>query len=70
MELRERVAARGAPAVGVVFNPVMNEMFTAVRGGGARLNGEVIRCSETEALGRSLIGTEIGGIETRRRWTR
>jgi inositol-phosphate phosphatase/L-galactose 1-phosphate phosphatase len=52
--------AGGAPAVGVVFNPVMNEMFTAVRGGGARLNGEVIRCSETEALGRSLIGTEIG----------
>ena len=50
----------GADAVGVVFNPVTNEMFTAVRGGGARLNGELIRCSETEALGRSLIGTEIG----------
>jgi len=54
------LTADGAPAVGVVFNPVTNEMFTAVRGGGARLNGEVIRCSETRALGRALIGTEIG----------
>ncbi|NOZ03409.1 MAG: 3'(2'),5'-bisphosphate nucleotidase CysQ [FCB group bacterium] len=33
------------PVIGVLFNPVTKELFTAIRDGGARLNGEVIHCS-------------------------
>lgn len=50
----------GVPAVGVVHNPILNETFEATLGGGARLNGEVITCSEARELGRALIGTEVG----------
>ena len=50
----------GAPTVGAVFNPITNEMFTAVRGQGAMLNDEKISVSDVRELGRALIGTEIG----------
>jgi inositol-phosphate phosphatase / L-galactose 1-phosphate phosphatase len=48
------------PVVGVVFNPVLNELFTATKGGGAFLNGERIHCSKETQLGNALLGTEIG----------
>jgi myo-inositol-1(or 4)-monophosphatase len=38
------------PVVGVLFNPLTNEMFTASAGGGARLNDEPIRTMPTCAL--------------------
>lgn len=44
---------RGEMAVGVVFNPYRDEMFTAVRGGGALLNGAPLRipdCAPEDAL--------------------
>eukprot|EP00955_Chlamydomonas_euryale_P105744 365661-Chlamydomonas_euryale.AAC.29 len=44
----------------VVFNPVLNETFTATRGGGAFLNGASIQCSKTSDLGKALCCTEIG----------
>ena len=50
----------GEPTVGVVFNPISDEMFTAVRGRGAFLNGKKISCSAVRTLGKALIGTEIG----------
>lgn len=31
------------PVVGVIFNPLLDEMYTAWRGGGAFLNGKPIR---------------------------
>ncbi|KAK9868681.1 hypothetical protein WJX84_007107 [Apatococcus fuscideae] len=46
--------------VGVVYNPVMNEMYTAVRGTGAFLNSKPISVSQTAQLGASLVATEIG----------
>ena len=46
--------------VGVVFNPVLGELFTATLGGGARLNGKPISCSQTTELGRALMATEVG----------
>ena len=64
VELRGRGAAGGA-AVGVVFNPVVDEMFTAVRGWGAFVDGGD-SVQQTEALGRSLIGTKLACIEQRR----
>lgn len=40
----------GELILGVIFDPNRNEMFTAVRGGGARLNGTPIRCTRIGEL--------------------
>lgn len=47
-------------AVGVVFNPILQEMFTARRGGGAFLNGRRIHASAQTELGSALLATEVG----------
>lgn len=46
--------------VGVVYNPILDELFTAVRGKGAYLNGEPIHVSDCKNLESALIITEIG----------
>jgi inositol-phosphate phosphatase/L-galactose 1-phosphate phosphatase len=46
--------------VGVVYNPILKEMFYAKRGSGAYLNGHKIHCSETKELGHALIASELG----------
>ena len=38
----------GIPIVGVLYNPVTGETFSAAQGEGAQLNGEPIRCSTKE----------------------
>ncbi len=43
--------------VGVVIDPVREEVFTAARGGGARLNGRPVRVSEARELDSSLLAT-------------
>ena len=45
------------PVLGVVYNPFYNELFSAVRGKGARLNDKPIHVSEIKSLDKSLIGT-------------
>jgi inositol-phosphate phosphatase/L-galactose 1-phosphate phosphatase len=63
----------GEPVVGVVYNPIIGEFFSAKKGGGAFLNGRRLRLGgggggggEEEGkdtstlLSRALIGTEIG----------
>src|SRR5262249_30069285 len=47
----------GESAVGVVHDPLRDEMFTAERGAGARLNGEPIHVSGEERPERALIAT-------------
>ena len=47
----------GQPLVGVVFNPVSDELFSAQRGAGAYLNGEQIEVSKIEKLSTSLVAT-------------
>lgn len=42
---------------GVVYNPFLDEMFTAVRGRGAFLNGAPIRVSAIDDIGISLVAT-------------
>jgi myo-inositol-1(or 4)-monophosphatase len=42
---------------GAVYNPNLDELFIARRGGGARLNGKAIRVSKTADLGASLLAT-------------
>lgn len=48
------------PTVGVVYNPIINEMFTAIRGQGAFLNGAPIKASSQDELVKSLLATEVG----------
>jgi myo-inositol-1(or 4)-monophosphatase len=43
--------------LGVIYNPVSNELFTAARGEGAFLNGKKIHCSKIDALKNSLLCT-------------
>jgi len=43
--------------IGVIFDPIRNEMFTAIRGGGAQLNNRRIRVSQTKKMDASLLGT-------------
>jgi myo-inositol-1(or 4)-monophosphatase len=43
--------------VGVVFSPVLNELFWAAKGQGAYLNGKKISVSKTSKLINSVIGT-------------
>ena len=47
----------GAQVAGVVLNVANGELFTAVRGSGARRNGQPIRVSEIVDPGRALLGT-------------
>ncbi len=42
-------------ALGVIYNPLIDEMFTAVRGKGSYLNEVRIRVSKTMSLDRSLL---------------
>jgi myo-inositol-1(or 4)-monophosphatase len=47
-------------AVGVVFDPVKDELWQAVRGGGSTLNGRSIRCTDVTDLAQALVGTGFG----------
>jgi myo-inositol-1(or 4)-monophosphatase len=47
----------GEMVLGVVYDPMANETYTAERGGGATLNGEPIGVSDTDEPMRALLGT-------------
>ncbi len=47
----------GEPLVGVVYNPVNRELFTAARGEGAYLDQKRIRVSPVERLAKALLAT-------------
>jgi myo-inositol-1(or 4)-monophosphatase len=52
--------ARGTELlIGLVLDPLRNELFAARRGGGATLNGEPIRVSAAAALGEALLATGL-----------
>lgn len=48
---------KGYPVVGVVYNPIYNELYRASRGNGAYLNDQQIKVSSIDSLNRSLLGT-------------
>jgi myo-inositol-1(or 4)-monophosphatase len=54
-------------AVGVIFNPVDGECFSAVRGQGAALNGEAIRVTSCTTLDRAMVATGFSYEAERRR---
>jgi myo-inositol-1(or 4)-monophosphatase len=53
-------------SVGVVYDPVRNELFAGERGAGASLNGEALRLGAPPALARALIATGLGYDAERR----
>jgi myo-inositol-1(or 4)-monophosphatase len=52
--------------LGIVLDPVRDELFAAERGAGATLNGEAIAVRESPALARSLVATGFGYDAERR----
>jgi myo-inositol-1(or 4)-monophosphatase len=61
------LAHHGVPVLGVVHDPLREETFTAVRGGGAQLNDSPISVDKTIAtLDRSLLVTGYPGNMARR----
>ena len=61
------VAQRGRLEVGVVHDPTSQELFTAMRGRGAQLDGRRIRVSGRQNMNESLIGTGFP-YHSNRRW--
>lgn len=58
----------GQPVAGVIYDPMRNELFRAVKGGGASLNGEPIRVSRTKHVNSSILVTGFSHtLEKRRR---
>jgi len=53
-------------SVGVVFNPVADELFAAVRGSGATLNGAPLSLGAPPSLGTALVATGFGYDAERR----
>jgi len=51
------LARRNELLLGVIYNPVYNELFAAARGEGATFNGKKIHCSKIDALKNSLLCT-------------
>lgn len=49
----------GETVVGVVYDPILDQLFTATRAGGAFLNGAPIACSHAAVLGASVIATGL-----------
>lgn len=48
---------QGYPIVGVVYNPIYNELYRAARGHGSYLNDQLLKVSRVDTLNRSLLGT-------------
>jgi myo-inositol-1(or 4)-monophosphatase len=48
---------KGELVVGVVYDPIRDELFAAERGGGATLNGRALRVSDVADLNRALLCT-------------
>jgi len=51
------LAMRGKPVVGVVYEPIRDELFTAVAGEGAMINGKPISVSSVSQMDDALLAT-------------
>lgn len=47
------------PIVAVVYDPCRDELFTAIRGSGAFMNGHRLQCSATTEYSQALLGTGL-----------
>lgn len=46
--------------IGIVYNPILKQKFTARKGKGAFQNGEPIRVSGQQSISKALVTTEFG----------
>lgn len=60
-------ASEQGTEIGAVYVPTTNELFTAVAGEGAYLNGQRLHCSDTDQLALALVATGFGYQVERRR---
>jgi len=51
------IERRGVAMVGVVYDPLLDELFAAVRGQGAKLNDRPLRVSAEDRLERAMLAT-------------
>lgn len=56
----------GQPVIGVIYDPLRDDLFTAEAGRGARLNGAPIHVSTTSKIGEAVIGLDWGRGEVTR----
>lgn len=49
----------GETIAGVVYDPILDQLFSATRGGGAFLNGERIACSHAETVSASVLASGL-----------
>lgn len=54
------IAVKKEMVIGIVYNPVLEQLFTARKGQGAFLNGTPIRTSKIQDLSRALVCLELG----------
>ena len=57
------LAYDGRPVVGVTYDPVRQELFSAQQGQGAFLNGEPLAVSESQVLSQSLLSCDLGYVD-------
>jgi hypothetical protein len=57
----------GQPVAGVIYDPMRNELYRAIKGGGASLNGEPIRVSRTEHVHSAILVTGFAHTLEQRR---
>ena len=46
--------------IGIVYNPIQEELFTSIRGRGSYMNGKKIHVSHTTEINKAIIGTNPG----------
>ena len=56
----------GVTEVGVVFDPAKDELFTAVRGAGAQLDGRLLSCNDVQELSQAMVATGFSYEAARR----
>lgn len=49
----------GVPVIGVIYDPFMDRLFSAEKGGGAMLNGERITVSGAATFAKTVVGLEL-----------
>lgn len=54
-------AVGGQVVLGVVYNPILEELFVAARGHGAFLNSKPIRCSSCTQLSQAIVVRALPG---------
>lgn len=48
--------------MGIIYNPILNDLYTARLGGGAFLNEKPIHCSNVETIDKATLGHEVSFI--------